>query len=104
VGSFQGADREQGWPQGADGEVYRSRVVFTRLYSSSIVAPGQSPEAEISTSDPPSSWHPLKERSHYTLNWRSMLARGIAVVGPTVQLELDVQAMYRSPDMPTPPE
>ncbi|WP_416968830.1 YceI family protein [Streptomyces sp. 4F14] len=43
-------------------------------------------------------------REDYTLNWRSMLARGIAVVGPTVQLELDVQAMYRSPDMPTPPE
>ncbi|MEU2420958.1 YceI family protein [Streptomyces sp. NPDC007851] len=43
-------------------------------------------------------------REDYTLNWRSMLARGIAVVGPTVQLELDVQAMYRSPDTPTPPE
>jgi polyisoprenoid-binding protein YceI len=43
-------------------------------------------------------------REDYTLNWRSMLARGIAVVGPTVQLELDVQAMYRTPDTPTPPE
>ncbi|MFG2965722.1 MULTISPECIES: YceI family protein [unclassified Streptomyces] len=43
-------------------------------------------------------------REDYTLNWRSMLARGIAVVGPTVQLELDVQAMYRSSDTPTPPE
>lgn len=42
--------------------------------------------------------------SHYTLNWRTMLARGIAVVGPTVQLELDVQAMYRTHDTPTPPE
>ncbi|MFJ4241330.1 hypothetical protein ACIP17_12080 [Streptomyces iakyrus] len=36
--------------------------------------------------------------------WRSMLARGIAVVGPTVQLELDVQAMYRTHDTPSPPE
>ncbi|NEA68803.1 YceI family protein [Streptomyces sp. SID12488] len=43
-------------------------------------------------------------REDYTLNWRSMLARGIAVVGPTVQLELDVQAMYRTHDTPAPPE
>ncbi|MGW0820744.1 YceI family protein [Streptomyces sp. NPDC002845] len=43
-------------------------------------------------------------REDYTLNWRSMLARGIAVVGPTVRLELDVQAMYRTHDTPTPPE
>lgn len=43
-------------------------------------------------------------REDYTLNWRSMLARGIAVVGPTIKLELDVQAMYRSPSTPTPPE
>lgn len=43
-------------------------------------------------------------REDYTLNWRSMLARGIAVVGPTVQLELDVQAMYRTHDTPMPPE
>ncbi|MFE7837242.1 YceI family protein [Streptomyces sp. NPDC057474] len=43
-------------------------------------------------------------REDYTLNWRSMLARGIAVVGPTIQLELDVQAMYRTHDTPTPPE
>ncbi|GAB2915637.1 MULTISPECIES: YceI family protein [Streptomyces] len=43
-------------------------------------------------------------REDYTLNWRTMLARGIAVVGPTVQLELDVQAMYRTHDTPTPPE
>ncbi|KAA0941267.1 YceI family protein [Streptomyces apricus] len=42
-------------------------------------------------------------REDYTLNWRSMLARGIAVVGPTVRLELDVQAMYRTHDTPTPP-
>ncbi|MEU7303354.1 YceI family protein [Streptomyces sp. NPDC007206] len=43
-------------------------------------------------------------REDFTLNWRSMLARGIAVVGPTVQLELDVQAMYRTPETPRPPE
>ncbi|MEU6086704.1 YceI family protein [Streptomyces sp. NPDC047085] len=43
-------------------------------------------------------------REDFTLNWRSMLARGIAVVGPTVQLELDAQAMYRTPETPTPPE
>ncbi|MBO3681317.1 YceI family protein [Streptomyces sp. NEAU-YJ-81] len=43
-------------------------------------------------------------REDYTLNWRNMLARGIAVVGPTVKLELDIQAMYRSHDTPTPPE
>jgi polyisoprenoid-binding protein YceI len=43
-------------------------------------------------------------REDFTLNWRTMLARGIAVVGPTVQLELDVQAMYRTHDTPTPPD
>ncbi|MGW4875146.1 YceI family protein [Streptomyces sp. NPDC004262] len=43
-------------------------------------------------------------REDYTLNWRSMLARGIAVVGPTVQLELDVQAMHRTDGTPTPPD
>ncbi|MFJ5521216.1 YceI family protein [Streptomyces griseoluteus] len=43
-------------------------------------------------------------REDFTLNWRSMLARGIAVVGPTVQLELDVQAMYHTDDVPQPPE
>jgi polyisoprenoid-binding protein YceI len=43
-------------------------------------------------------------REDYTLNWRQMLARGIAVVGPTIQLELDIQAMFRSHDTPTPPE
>ncbi|MGW3462381.1 YceI family protein [Streptomyces olivaceoviridis] len=43
-------------------------------------------------------------REDFTLNWRSMLARGIAVVGPTVQLELDVQAMYHTHDTPTPPK
>ncbi|WP_127355547.1 YceI family protein [Actinacidiphila soli] len=43
-------------------------------------------------------------REDYTLNWRKMLARGIAVVGPTIQLELDIQAMFASHDTPTPPE
>ncbi|MEB8340304.1 YceI family protein [Streptomyces endophyticus] len=43
-------------------------------------------------------------REDYTLNWRTMLAKGIAVVGPTVKLEMDLQAMYRSADTPTPPE
>ncbi|RCG28448.1 YceI family protein [Streptomyces diacarni] len=43
-------------------------------------------------------------REDYTLNWRNMLARGIAIVGPTVQLEMDVQAMYRTHDTPTPPQ
>ncbi|NLU68996.1 YceI family protein [Streptomyces sp. HNM0574] len=43
-------------------------------------------------------------REDYTLNWRTMLARGIAVVGPTVKLEMDVQAMHRNDSTPTPPE
>jgi polyisoprenoid-binding protein YceI len=43
-------------------------------------------------------------REDYTLNWRNMLARGIAIVGPTVQLEMDVQTMFQGPDTPTPPE
>lgn len=43
-------------------------------------------------------------REDYTLNWRQMLARGIAVVGPTIQLELDIQAMFANHDTPTPPE
>lgn len=42
-------------------------------------------------------------REDYTLNWRNMLARGIAIVGPTVKLELDVQAMHRNEETPTPP-
>lgn len=33
-----------------------------------------------------------------------MLARGIAIVGPTVKLEMDIQAMYRNEGTPTPPE
>ncbi|NYI07240.1 polyisoprenoid-binding protein YceI [Allostreptomyces psammosilenae] len=43
-------------------------------------------------------------RDDFTLNWRQMLARGIAVVGPTIKLELDIQAMYQSPNTPIPPE
>lgn len=43
-------------------------------------------------------------REDYTLDYRSMLARGIAVVGPTVKLELDVQTMYRTEQTPTPPQ
>ncbi|MFJ9590113.1 YceI family protein [Streptomyces acidicola] len=35
-------------------------------------------------------------REDFTLNWRKMLARGISVVGPTVRLELDIQAMFQS--------
>ncbi|MEV6481803.1 YceI family protein [Streptomyces sp. NPDC051576] len=43
-------------------------------------------------------------REDYTLNWRNMLARGIAIVGPTVQLELDIQVMFRCGETPTPPD
>ncbi|RZB16886.1 hypothetical protein StrepF001_23445 [Streptomyces sp. F001] len=43
-------------------------------------------------------------REDFTLNWRSMLARGIAVVGPRIKLELDLQAMFQGPDTPTPPQ
>lgn len=32
-------------------------------------------------------------REDFTLNWRKMLARGIAVVGPTIRVELDIQAI-----------
>lgn len=35
-------------------------------------------------------------REDYTLNWRKMLAAGIAVVGPTIRVELDVQAVSAS--------
>ncbi|WP_037571204.1 YceI family protein [Phaeacidiphilus oryzae] len=43
-------------------------------------------------------------RDDYTLPYREMLARGIAIVGPRIKLELDIQAMYQSPETPTPPE
>lgn len=32
-------------------------------------------------------------REDYTLNWRKMLAAGIAIVGPTIRVELDIQAV-----------
>lgn len=40
-------------------------------------------------------------REDYTLNWRKMLAAGIAAVGSTIRIELDVQAVYQGL---TPPE
>ncbi|MGW1157867.1 YceI family protein [Streptomyces sp. NPDC002513] len=43
-------------------------------------------------------------REDFTLNWRSMLARGIAVVGPRIKLELDLQAMFQCPETPEPPQ
>ncbi|MGW0707831.1 YceI family protein [Streptomyces sp. NPDC002643] len=43
-------------------------------------------------------------RDDFGLNWRSMLARGINIVGPTVKVELDVQAMFETPNMPSPPD
>src|SRR5690606_23786348 len=43
-------------------------------------------------------------REGFTRNWGARLARGIAVVGPTVQLGLDAQASYRTDDAPAPPE
>lgn len=30
-------------------------------------------------------------REEFTLNWQHMLAQGIAVVGPSIRIELDVQ-------------
>ena len=30
-------------------------------------------------------------RDDFTVSWQTMLARGIAVVGPTIKIELDVQ-------------
>ncbi|MGP3966590.1 YceI family protein [Streptomyces sp. 6N223] len=35
-------------------------------------------------------------REDFTLNWRKMLAAGIAVVGPTIRVELDIQAVKSS--------
>ncbi|MFG3662446.1 YceI family protein [Streptomyces sp. NPDC047706] len=43
-------------------------------------------------------------REDFTLDWRSMLARGIAIVGPRIKLEIDVQAMHDVPNIPTPPQ
>ncbi|MFF4485174.1 YceI family protein [Streptomyces sp. NPDC001544] len=35
-------------------------------------------------------------RDDFTVSWQSMLARGIAVVGPTIAIELDVQVVPKS--------
>ncbi|MYQ67428.1 Polyisoprenoid-binding protein YceI [Streptomyces sp. SolWspMP-5a-2] len=43
-------------------------------------------------------------REDYTLDWNNMLARGIAIVGPTIKIELDVQLMFRCDETPTPPD
>ncbi|QGK68832.1 hypothetical protein GIY23_04075 [Allosaccharopolyspora coralli] len=34
-------------------------------------------------------------REDYSVNWQQTLAKGIAVVGPTIQIELDVQAVLQ---------
>jgi polyisoprenoid-binding protein YceI len=34
-------------------------------------------------------------REHFTLNWQQMVARGIPVVGSTIQIHLDVQAVLQ---------
>jgi polyisoprenoid-binding protein YceI len=34
-------------------------------------------------------------REHFTLNWQQMVARGVPVVGSTIQLHLDVQAVLQ---------
>lgn len=34
-------------------------------------------------------------REDFTLDWRAMLAKGIAVVGPTIRIELDIQAVQQ---------
>ncbi|MFI2640090.1 YceI family protein [Streptomyces sp. NPDC018610] len=34
-------------------------------------------------------------RDDYTMSWQTMLARGIAAVGPTIEVELDVQVVPR---------
>ncbi|OIV38637.1 hypothetical protein BIV57_04905 [Mangrovactinospora gilvigrisea] len=39
-------------------------------------------------------------REDFTLNWRKMLAKGIAVVGATIRIELDVQAVYQGEQPP----
>ncbi|MGW4324068.1 YceI family protein [Streptomyces sp. NPDC004684] len=35
-------------------------------------------------------------RDDYTMSWQSMLARGIAAVGPTIEVELDIQVVPKS--------
>ncbi|MFF8590490.1 YceI family protein [Streptomyces sp. NPDC015220] len=34
-------------------------------------------------------------RDDYTVSWQTMLARGIAVVGPTIEVELDIQVVAK---------
>jgi polyisoprenoid-binding protein YceI len=34
-------------------------------------------------------------REHFTLNWQQMVARGIPVVGSTIQVHLDIQAVLQ---------
>ncbi|ODU11061.1 MAG: hypothetical protein ABT15_18530 [Pseudonocardia sp. SCN 73-27] len=34
-------------------------------------------------------------REHFTLNWQQVLSRGVPVVGSTIEIELDVQAVYK---------
>ena len=43
-------------------------------------------------------------RDDFSLNYRKILSRGIAVIGPTVKLELDIQAMFQDSGTPTPPQ
>lgn len=37
-------------------------------------------------------------REHFTLNWQQMVAQGIAVVGSTIDISLDVQAVLQGQD------
>jgi polyisoprenoid-binding protein YceI len=34
-------------------------------------------------------------REHFTVNWQQMLARGVPVVGSTIQIQLDIQAVLQ---------
>ena len=34
-------------------------------------------------------------REHFTLNWQQMIAKGLPVVGSTIEITLDVQAIYQ---------
>lgn len=36
-------------------------------------------------------------REHFTVNWQQVLSRGVPVVGSTIQITLDVQAILRQP-------
>ena len=35
-------------------------------------------------------------REDYTVNWQSMLARGIAVVGSSIRIEMDIQIVPKN--------